>query len=96
MRWRIGPEIEGCQQGRAGGISVAHAGPSPPGRPVASSQVGTQLVGQRRVIGQQFLGVRGPAGLDAREIGIEDTHDLGIIVRRRAGGRSEVTSDWCS
>jgi len=35
------------------------------------------------VVGQQLVGVSRLAGLDAREVGVENAHDLGIILQAR-------------
>ena len=43
----------------------------PPGQ-VHDSQVGPQLPGQRRVLGQQLVGVGRLAGLDAGQVGVQD------------------------
>ena len=89
---RAGTEVEGRQQARAGGRARAGRRWSrhgagvlrQPAGQVHDLEVGPQLAGQRRVIGQQLVGVGRLAGLDAGEIGVQDAHDLGVILR--AGG----------
>ena len=77
----------------AGGLDWAGGGVlgQPPGQ-VHDLEVGPQLTGQRRVIGQQLVGVGRPAGLDAGQVGVQDAHDLGVVLRPGgAGPRAEMS-----
>ena len=71
-------EPAGLTSGRACGVLG-----QPPGQ-VHDLEVGPQLIGQRRVIGQQLVGVGRLAGLDAGQVGVQDANDLGV--GRGAGG----------